>query len=101
MNITEDKIRQIFHSISDPYGLMDKLAPQEIARLTELVFVTISEWEEKQGAKPRLSFDQWLPIMKGLIVDALEQSQEVFGYLNLSEMLSMDELLNQIYQAQT
>ncbi len=85
MTITEDKIKQILSSNDNSRRLLDMLAPLELDRLTQLIVNLINEAGSNHGSA------------KQLLIDALEDSADIFGYLNLAEMLNVDDLLKQIY----
>jgi len=88
MNISENKIQEILRAMNDPNHLMDKMAPLEIDRLIELIAKAVNDAGSKPGSA------------KQLIIDQLDESADVFGYLNLTGMLNIDELLKRINEAQ-
>lgn len=88
MTITEDQIEKILHSQESAHRLLDLLALLEADRLVHLIASLVNEGGQSREA------------VKQSIIDALEQDKEIFGYLKLSQMFNLDDLLLQIYQSQ-
>lgn len=86
MIVTEDKIKQILGSNDEFRRVLDMMAPLEIDRLAQLIVNIVKEAGQNSSST------------KQTITDALEESKDIFGNLNLTEMLNLDDLLKQIYQ---
>ena len=97
MILDRDDIENILHIIPNSYGLIDMLAPQEVKRLSELIYDVLFQASENARVNAHMKHEEWSKIIKRSLLESLENSKLIFGNLNLSNMLNIDELIKNMY----
>ena len=86
MLITEEQIKQMLRFDETSRRLLDMLASLEIDRLAQLIASVVRDSGQNQQT------------VRQSITDALEESKDIFGNVNLAQKLNLDDLLKRIYQ---
>ncbi len=94
MFLEKKDLENLLYTIDDPYGVADLLAPQEIARLSEILYgvLQVSDFENE------VEFSTWSSKVMSKIDEQLRVSQSYFGIRNIREKINFEEFLEKVYK---
>jgi len=92
MNFDKQDLENLLYTVPANLGLMERLAPQEVVRLGEVVYNALLLIEE-QGYDLSRNFETWAEAAKAKITSELNSSAEYFGDTKIASELDITALL--------